>query len=308
MATIRKRNRNWHVQVRRTGYPTRTRSFTTRKDAVVWSRQTEARLDQGEGSRPINASILKGTRLIDLVERYRAEVSGSKRGRMHEQIVLTAFGRHAICKKHITDLTAQDFAAYRDERLRKVKPATIRRQLATIHNMFEIAKKEWGFPLVTNPLDGIRLPPVRDKRDRRLQPGEWDRLLPATQSCRNRLIQPIVQLALETGMRRGEILGMEWRHINRAKNSLTIPRTKTGHTRTIPLTQRAFAILDGIPADGDRVFPVSANALRLAWERLRRRAGVDDFRFHDIRHEAISRFFEMGPPSYIFIGAISIPF
>jgi integrase len=73
-----------------------------------------------------------------------------------------------------------------------------------------------------------------------------------------------------------------------------VKATKNGYPRTVPLSTHACLTLGNLTQNGDRVFPVTANAVRLAWERLRRRAGVRGLRFHDLRHEAISRFFERG--------------
>ena len=96
-------------------------------------------------------------------------------------------------------------------------------------------------------------------------------------------------------MRWGEILAIEWEHIDFKDRILLIPRTKNGHSRTIPLTRTAIQILQSLPGtEGDHVFPITANAFRLAWERVKRQAGIEDLRFHDLRHEAISRFFEAG--------------
>jgi integrase len=101
-------------------------------------------------------------------------------------------------------------------------------------------------------------------------------------------------LAVETGMRRSELLGMRWADIDFEARTVSLRNTKNGHPRAVPLSPRAVAIIRTTPRVGDTVFPISANALRLAWERLRRRAGVSGLRFHDLRHEAVSRFFEKG--------------
>lgn len=95
-------------------------------------------------------------------------------------------------------------------------------------------------------------------------------------------------------MRRGEIVAMRWEDIDFETQTLHIPITKTGDSRDIPLSDKAVEIIRDLPSDNPRVFPISANVLHLAWERLKRRVGIDDLHFHDLRHEAISRFFERG--------------
>ena len=87
---------------------------------------------------------------------------------------------------------------------------------------------------------------------------------------------------------------MRWADVDLAGRTVHLPTTKNGWPRTVPLSSRAAALLKAIPREGDVVFDVSGNAVRLAWERLRRRAGISGLRFHDLRHEAVSRFFEMG--------------
>ncbi|MER9842386.1 site-specific integrase [Mesorhizobium australicum] len=160
--------------------------------------------------------------------------------------------------------------------------------------MFNIAKREWGIPLSTNPLSDLRIRAPDNKRERRLRKGELERLISAAKKTRNCLIIHMVLFALETGMRRGELLALSWQHINLDRCSVTIPMAKNGHSRTIPLTPRAVALVRSFGRARDEVFPISANALRLSWTRLTKRAGIGDLHFHDLRHEAISRFFEFG--------------
>jgi integrase len=136
--------------------------------------------------------------------------------------------------------------------------------------------------------------PASNGRERRLKPGELEKLVEAARSCRNRWVLPIILFAIETGMRRGEILALRWEHIRHDEQSLLIPQTKNGYARIIPLSPRALELLSGLPVVEDRVFPTTAIALRLACDRIKLRACVADLHFHDLRHEAISRFFERG--------------
>ena len=112
------------------------------------------------------------------------------------------------------------------------------------------------------------------------------------------MFRQVILFALATGMRRGEILHAEWKHISWKESVLAIPITKNGHPRTIPLSRRALRILSDLSTTRSEsetlVFPISANAVRLSWQRLKQKAGLNDLRFHDMRHEAVSRFFEAG--------------
>jgi len=292
MATIRKRGAKWQVQIRRTGFPYVSRSFHVRKDAKAWARQTEVQADRSE--LPGDTKILHRITLGQLVERYRDTVSVKKRGYEVERIVLNAFLRHPICRKPVAHLKTEHFAAYRDERLKTIKANTLKRELSPLQNMFEVARDEWGLPLSENPLGKLRLNLPSERRERRLRDGELDRLVIAARSCRNKLILPIILFAVATNMRRGEILNLRWDHVDRQRRSLLIPHAKNGYARTLPLTTEAAEVLDTVPITEDRVFPLTANAFRLAWDRVRARAGIRDLHFHDLRHEAISRFFELG--------------
>ena len=95
-------------------------------------------------------------------------------------------------------------------------------------------------------------------------------------------------------MRRSEILNLRWVDIDLDSGFATLFDTKNGEDRRVPLTKTARDVLSKLPNQDETVFPISANCVRLAWERCRNKAGISDLRFHDLRHEAVSRFFEMG--------------
>jgi integrase len=96
-------------------------------------------------------------------------------------------------------------------------------------------------------------------------------------------------------MSRGELLALEWRHIDLGSRVAHLPLTKNGDSRDVPLSTRAVETLSGLHrGEGERVFTIAPNAVRLAWERLVRRVGLKDLHFHDLRHEAVSRLFERG--------------
>jgi integrase len=291
MATIRKRNDKWQVQIRRIGFSAISKSFHVRKDAIAWARQTEVQGDRAD--LPPDPKALQRVTLGELVERYRNTISPRKRTGLAEQLMLRAFLRRPICSKRLSELRTEDFAGYRDERLKVIKLASLRRELGPIRNLFKVARDEWGFPIRENPLDKLRLNGIDQRRERRLKPGELLRIVESARQCRNRLVLPIIQIALETGMRRSEILATRKQHIDFERRTLLIPFTKNGDSRTIPLTNQAIVILRDELRE-DRFFSLTPNAFRLAWERVTRRAEISDLHFHDLRHEAISRLFEKG--------------
>jgi len=231
----------------------------------------------------------------DLLRRYRDEIIPNKRSREMETYMVNAMLRQAFCNDLIKTVSPQPFSKYRDLRLTKVLGTTVRREFSILHHAFEVARDEWGWHIPTNPIRSIRKPANSKARERRLMPGEEGVLLHECRACKNPWIAPCVRLAIETAMRRSEILRMAWGDVDWEKQTLHIPETKNGHPRTIPLNEEAVHLLKHLPHSMDgRVIPISATCLRMAWDRALRRADIKGLHFHDLRHEAISRFFEMG--------------
>ena len=290
MASIRRRGNAWQAQVRRQGLSALTRTFRRRAEAELWARHTEADIDRG--SLPASTRALRAVTLGCLLERYRETVTPSKRGANREQYKLRVLLRHPISQLSLDRLTANQIAAYRDHRLKMVKADTVRRELAILQHCLKLAREEWTIAMPSNPVSQIKLPPPGHPRDRRPTMDEVDRLLGACATSRCSWLRTAISLAIETGMRRGELLAIRWADLDTNARTLHLTKTKNGYPRTVPLSSMALALLMDAPRKDDRVFPITANAFRLAWERLRRRAGVVGLRFHDLRHEAVSRFFE----------------
>ena len=123
---------------------------------------------------------------------------------------------------------------------------------------------------------------------------EFERLLVNAHKQKNPLIAPIIIFAVETGMRRSEILKMRWLDIDKIKKTAKLINTKNGDDRTVPLTRNAFEVLQNLEKKTEFVFPITPNCLQLAWRRVKKNADIENLRFHDLRHESISRFFEHG--------------
>lgn len=293
MASITKRGNRWLAQVRRKGFEPFTKAFTSKAEAEAWARQTETKIDVGL-TRPAASLALKTTSLGAVLDRYLDEITPHKRSADTERLRLKKLRKAPVCDLALADLSGVHLAAYRDERLAMVKPGTIRRELSLIHHALDLAVKEWGLPPFPNPVKTISLPPLRNARDRRLGHNDALRLKAALAACRNRLVPAVVYLAIETGLRRQEVLGLTWDAIDLDRRTAFIPVTKTGQARTVPLTDDALAVLATIEPTGASLFPFSTNAFKLAWKRVQSRAGLTDLRFHDLRHEALSRFCELG--------------
>jgi integrase len=292
MATIRRRTNVWQAQVRRRGHAPLSRTFRLKADAELWARQMEAEHDRGD--LPADRRTLRTHILRQLLERYAAEIVPQKRGGDREVYMLRTMLRHSIADLSLLNLTQAAVAGYRDDRLASVKADSVRRELAVLRHCLSVAKNEWGVPLSANPVHQVKLPRAGVRRERRASPSELQSLLAACEARNNHRLATLIELAVETGMRRSELLSMRWQDVDLAARTVLLRTTKNGWPRTVPLSSRAAALLKVTPRDGDVVFDVSGNAVRLAWQRLRRRAGVSGLRFHDLRHEAVSRFFEKG--------------
>jgi len=291
MASIRKFNNKWQVQIRRKGHRSINKSFLYRKDAETWSRSKERELDDGGIS--IDRSGLKSISLGDLLIRYRDTVSIKKRGSKSEVYWINAFLNHPSSKLKLSEVTSQTFARYRDERLISIKPSSISREFSVYRHALQIAIDEWEIPLGENPLLKVTLPKYYDRRNRRLDPVEFTIIVEYCQAHQQPDLLDVIIMAIETGMRRGELLRVTNDHYNAKARTLHIPHTKTGYPRTIPLTTKAVAIVGNLQPM-QMVYSKSTEGFMSAWQRLIKRTGIVDLRFHDLRHEAISRFFEMG--------------
>ena len=289
MGTIRKRNGKFQAQIRRDGVPPLSKTFTMKKDAVVWVRGIEARIDAGE----VNVAAPKATSLADLIKRYSQEITPLKKGRDTEQRRLSRLLRDPISITSLLKLTSAKLAEFRDRRINDgVRAAQY--DLILIKHCIKIARLEWGVSMPNNPVDSIRIPNGIRRRERRLKKGEYEALREAAQHCKNLLIWPMIDFAIETAMRRSEILALRWENIDDKYTIATLPDTKNGSKREVPLTIKAKQLLGSLSKEEEYVFPMSDCAVRHTWDRLVRRAGIKNLRFHDLRHEAVSRFFEMG--------------
>ena len=281
--------------MRRKGRTPVSRSFHSKSDALLWAREQELEADQ---KRLQVHKALNAITVADIVSRYRDEVVPRKRGADRETLTINAFLRHPLARVALGDVTTGMVSAYCRERLQRIRPGTLNRELDILRHAFVTARRNWDVPLTQNVFANVVRPRAAPPRERRLHPGEQERLISSCLACRNRFVGPLVQFALETGMRRGEILRARWCDVSLQGRTLHIPVSKNGYARTIPLSSAAIGILrslsDSRTSGEDRVLPISEDAARMAWKRLVKRGGLKDLRFHDLRHEAISRFFEKG--------------
>ena len=273
MATYRKRDGKWQAIVRHKDIGTQARSFHTKQAAIKWAVGEERWITEGV------LGLLKPTEVTlgQLLQRYVTDVLPAKRGAATEGQRLQRLIRDPLSCLRVSQLTSQAIAAFRDRRLLDGR-RTCHYDLILIRHCLKIAMNEWGLMLSSNPVDRVKMPPSSPARHRRLEDGEFERLEEAAKQTKNPHIWPIIVFAIETGMRRGEILGLRWEHVDLDRRIAFLPLTKNGSSREVPLSTKAAQVLAAQRQRNDTPspFPVTPNGFRLAWDRLRSRAGLSD--------------------------------
>lgn len=286
MPTFRKRGRSWEVQVCHKGVR-RTATHPTKTAATLWASQSIADIEAADGR------IVPDRPFSDLLERYRDEVSVTKRGERWERLRIGLILRDEIANVRLPVLSAVHFAAWRDRRLTSVSPASVRREWTLLSHALGVAVREWQW-LLENPLKSVRRPAAPQSRDRRISDDEIEHLLfalgyersrtPVTLSAR---VGAAFLFGIETGMRAGEIAGMTWGRI--VDRVVHLPLTKNGTSRSVPLSTEARRILDQLHVDGDSVFGLTTSQVDALFRKARAKALIENLHFHDTRHEAITR-------------------
>lgn len=244
---------------------------------------------------------------------YRTKVSLLKKGYLQERYRTEQLSRSFLGDLVVREVTSVDIAAYRDQRLAEINPRTkhllspssVRLEMSLLSNFFDICRIEWGF-CDDNPVTRVRKPKAPPGRDRRLTAREDRLILRYCHQHTNTTLYSIVVLALETAMRQGEILKLEWEHINLKSGIAHLPNTKNGSKRDVPLSNKAREALMrlGVKPIG-RVFGYTSEGVKSTWRFMMLKLGIEDLHFHDLRHEAVTRLFELGTLDVMEIAAIS---
>jgi integrase len=309
MASIRQRDGKFQVRIIRKGHRALGRTFTNRGDAIKWARATEVEIERG--------AIQTHTRsvtLADAIDRYRRERTPHKKSARSERYLLDAWAKSLFAETPLNRIRPAQIAEWRDARITSGAAAqTVRNGLTVLSAVYEQAIREWGFDHLSNPVRRIRRPSAPRGRCRRVSQEEVQRIIDNTESPS---LAPIVTLALATGMRLSEITLMRWENLDVQQKTLLLPDTKNGDSRTIPLSTTAVNTLLTLQqtrntASSESVFDISPHAVTVSFRRAVRRAraayiaeqaarGTSDtglfcnLRFHDLRHEAVTRLFERG--------------
>jgi len=307
MASIQKRGSTYRARVIKREYPTYSKTFDTRIEAVKWARGIEAQIDNGTllpkekselSFRNINTPFKVAT------EEYIRTHTVHKRNYKSETFIINKlandwgdFPIKAVGKERVLQLRDNLLAADRTG-------ATINKYYNAISKIFQMLQNEWSLQ-IDNPIKGIKRMPANPSRIKRITGETLEILMQSAHESAPPLFTQILRIALETGMRRSELMGLEWQEIDLDNRRVHLYITKNSTPRRVPLTQDAVAIFMSIPnTHPDKVFPVSMCWLRRYFEKTRAKAkqkwskqGInpfEDIRYHDLRHEALSRLSDAG--------------
>lgn len=293
--------------VRMRGWPTTSKTFRLKRDAVDWARRTEDEIVRGVY---ISRSGSERITLQEALQRYLAEVTPTKKPTTQRSENTTA--QHLINylgKYSMAALSSELVASYRDNRLAAGKSNnTVRIELAMLSNLFTVAIQEWGLGLTHNPVATIRKPSPGQGRDRRLTDDEEMRLLGAVEAHSNPMLAWVFKAAIETGMRQSEILGLRLNQVDLQSRVVRLTDTKNSSARTVPLNAAATETFKNAlenplrPKGTDLIFfgePGKDGKRRpyqfaKIWSEIKHAIGISDLHFHDLRHEAVSRLVENG--------------
>lgn len=298
MASFSKRGIYWRAQVRIKGQEGSSRTFDTKAEAQVWARSIENAMDRGIF---IDNSEAQRTTLLEAIERYEKETIARK-GYPEQELQRTKHWKtQPLAKRFLATLRGVDFAKYRDMRMDSGRAAaTVRQELQVVSHLFETARKEWGMEGLLNPLKNIRKPSASNERDRRLEPGEFERISAELTRRGNPYALPAFELAIETSLRQAMLFSLRWEWVDLNARKICIPmsfrrKANKGVPGELPLSSRAVAILRAMPrAINGQVFDTTTNAVIMIWKKSLRELNITGLRWHDLRREAASRYFEKG--------------
>lgn len=300
---------SYQVKIRRKGFPVQMASYDDLDAAKKFVRQVLT--DQDRGHKVDRLAAHKAT-VGDVIDKALDDIETGKRrvkGIDEERYRLNFFRRNFVdlCSTTLADATEEMFEDWIDERLESVKPNTVGREVRHLKPLFETAARTYD--LYRSPMKYIKAPREIDERVRRIDPEEEALLFAELAKARDSIEIKAADFALETACRRSEQLRIEWPHYSKKHSTIWLADAKNGRGRDIPLTDKAQRIIESLPGRelGGKIFKVTGNQLKKAFENARARAAeaakasdredlltVGTLRWHDLRHEAISRCFDEG--------------
>ncbi|HAT8370924.1 site-specific integrase [Legionella pneumophila serogroup 1] len=289
----------YRVKVRLKGFPTQQATFERKTDARRWAQQTEAAIREG---RHFKTTEAKRRTLAEMIDRYIKEVIPHKPKNSKNTVLHLKWWQEELGQYSLADVSPALIAEKRDKlasgittRNRLRTPSTVVRYLAALSHAFTMAVKEWGW-IEDSPMRRVTKPKEPRGRVRFLSDDERSLLLNECKKSESQYLYIAVVLALSTGARKMELMGLRWKDIDLNRHIITLHETKNGERRILPLTGHALELINQLAKvrrlNCDLVFPnhkfTKPIDLRTPFETAVKRAGITDFRWHDLRHSCAS--------------------
>jgi integrase len=280
MATIRKRNGKWAVEVRKVGYPKLHRTFFEKTTALKFAKDIETQMDKNIFE---DYSGTAGLTLKVLLIKYRNEITANKKGVDEETSKINVLLKNKVCLHSLMALRSHHLYSFKTEWSKTRSAATVNKYINLMSHAWTTARKVWGIALPPqNPFELVTLDKEAPPRDRVLTREEYQKLLQACSLSHYAYLKDAVEFAYLVGARQGEILRLKYEHINFERKVCTFYDTKNGEDRTVPLSDYILNILKN-HRFGPFVFNVLKRRLRKHFDIAKRKAGITNFRFHDLR-------------------------
>ncbi len=302
MGTIQKREQDsgktsYRALVRLKGFPAQSATFPNKTLATRWIQKTEADLRAGRYFGEVPGQRIT---LDEVIERYRSEILPDLDSGESREAHLK-FWSEKLGYRTLAEIKTAEIVRFRDSlRSGKLTNGTINRYIATLRHMLNIAKRRWGL-IERNPAADVESLREPKGRERFLSDDERTQLLDVCNTISQDLYVAVV-LALTTGARKTEIWSLAWLQVDLDEDRITFFETKNDSTRSVPLIEPAKSLLvehkqirDRLPEEerSPFIFPAKRDQnesydFTYQWRRALKSSGIQDFRWHDLRHTAAS--------------------
>lgn len=286
----------------------KSKTFNSKKDALNWEKKFLYELDAGI----ITKDSLKKRKLQDAIQKYISTVLPDKPKNAVNVIQHLKWWEEKIGHQQLIDITPAVLAECRDALLREPnakgklrKNNTVIRYMASLSIVLEYCVKEWLW-IPQNPMRSIKKPRVGKGKTRFFDLEEIQKIKTLCTETGSRYLLPIFTLALHSGMRKGEVLSIKWENIDFKNREIHLPITKNGEPRDVPMTEEVYQVLCDLgtmkqgsvsglifSSPNDPFKPID---IKSTWERVLKKAGIQDATFHTIRHTACSYLAQIGIP------------
>ncbi len=303
MASIQKRGSAYRVRITREGKSTLSATFPTKAEALAWDSEIRAKIRLGIYQDGSELKPIRKSNFEEAANHYIKTHSIYKKSSYSEIGIIRILIKR-WSSLDIAELNKSHVLALRDELLSLGRAgSTVNHYFNAISKIYQMLIEEWGLPVI-NPIKGLKRVPNNKGRSVRVNRDIESLLLAGCQKIHTHLLASIIEFAIQTGMRRGEIMSLTWADIDLENRKAYLHKTKNGEARQVPLTLLAVEVLRALPKIEDKVFSMTFDSLRSQFKRLKSHLNqswdgyganpFNDLRFHDFRHEALSRLSDTG--------------